>query len=257
MGAPDLAYAFSQARLQARFGMRPAASEWQHIAATRDLGALLQLLRDGSLARWTERLATRPAIHEIERRLREEWTVAVDEVAGWQPEPWRPATRWMRWIPYLPSLQKLARGGRAPAWMRADPVLGPIVAREPRERGPGLARTPLAPLSRGFGRPADVHGAWVKHWQSLWPDSGPARAPLERLLRTLRAHRTRIAAAPPEARSTDTLESLDRQLGLLFRRNPLSPAACAAYLCLLALDVRRLRGALAVRALRDAPVVPP
>jgi hypothetical protein len=163
----------------------------------------------------------------------------------------------MRWIPYLPSLQKLARGGRAPAWMRADPVLGPIVAREPLERGPGLARTPLAPLSRGFSRPPDVHGAWVNHWQSLWPDSGPARAPLERLLRTLRAHRTRIAAAPPEARSTDTLESLDRQLGLLFRRNPLSPAACAAYLCLLALDVRRLRGALAVRALRDAPVVPP
>mgnify|MGYP001031149648 CR=1 FL=1 len=143
MSRADLSYAYAQARLQSRFGERPHTSDWQHLEATRDVGAVLQVVRAGRLARWTARITSRPGVHELERRLREEWMRAVDEVASWQPEQWREGTRWMRWITYLPSLQKLARGGRAPAWMRADPVLGPIVAREPRERAPALADTPL------------------------------------------------------------------------------------------------------------------
>ena len=139
MSRADLSFAFAQTRMQARFGLRPTVADWQQVEATRDVGALLQLLRGGPLGHWTARLPARPGVHEIERRLREEWLHAIDEVARWQPEHWRDATRWMRWIVYLPSLQKIARGGRAPAWMRADPVLGPIVAREPRERGPSLA----------------------------------------------------------------------------------------------------------------------
>jgi len=253
----DLSFAFAQARLQSRFGERPAASDWQQLEATRDLGAVLQVLRGGPLARWTMRLATRPGVHELERRLREEWLRAVDEVASWQPEYWREGTRWMRWITFLPALQKLARGGRAPAWMRADPVLGPIVAREPRERGPALAGTPLAPLAAGFGSPPDVARAWARHWQTLWPASPTARGPLQQLLATIRAHRERLAEAPPEATSRDSIQSLERRLELIFRRHPLSAAATAAFVCLMMLDLQRLRGALAVRALRDAPVAAP
>ena len=195
MSGTDLAYGYAQARLQARFSSRPVASDWQHIAATRDLGAVLQIARGNALARWTSRLPPRPDVHEIERRLRDEWLQAVDEVADWQPEQWREGTRWMRWVTYLPALQKLARGGRAPAWMRADPILGPIVAREPRERAAALAHTPLAPLAAGFTNPPDMRGAWTRHWQSLWPDDRAARAPLERLLargsRTSRPSRRR------------------------------------------------------------------
>lgn len=257
MSRTDLSFAFAQARLQSRFGERPAAADWQHLEATRDLGAVLQVLRGGRLARWTSRLAAKPPLHDIERRLREEWLHAVDEVAAWQPPPWREGTRWMRWITYLPALQKLARGGRAPAWMRADPILGPIVAREPRERGQSLAATPLAPLAAGFGTPPDVAKAWAAHWQTLWPDGELARRPLRQVVALMRTHRQRLVEAPPEATSRESIQSLERRLELVFRRHPLSAAAGAAYVCLMQLDLQHLRGLLAVRALRDAPVAAP
>jgi hypothetical protein len=257
MSRADLSYAYSQARLQSRFGERPATSDWQHLEATRDLGAVLQILRAGRLAHWTARIGGRPGVHELEQRLREEWLHAVDEIASWQPGPWRAGTLWMRWITYLPALQKLARGGRAPAWMYADPVLGPVVAREPRERGTALAGTPLAPLAAGFGAPPDVARAWGLHWQSLWPDGEPARRPLRQVVALMRAHRAQLAEAPPQATSREAIQSLERRLELLFRRHPLSPAAGAAFVCLMQLDLQRLRGLLAVRALRDAPVAAP
>jgi hypothetical protein len=257
MSRADLSFAYAQARQQSRFGERPLAADWQHLEATRDLGAVLQVVRAGRLARWTEHVGARPGVHELERRLREEWMRAVDEVASWQPGPWREGTRWMRWITYLPALQKLARGGRAPAWMRADPVLGPIVAREPRERGPSLAGTPLGPLAAGFGTPPDVAKAWAAHWQTLWPDGESARRPLRQVVALMRSHRTQLAEAPPEATSRDAIQSLERRLARVFRRHPLSAAAGAAYVCLMQLDLQRLRGLLAVRALRDAPVSAP
>jgi hypothetical protein len=257
MSRPDLSFAYAQARLQSRLGERPAAADWQHLDATRDLGAVLQVLRAGRLSRWTSRFAARPGVHDLERRLREEWLAAVDEIAAWQPAPWRDGTRWMRWITYLTPLQKLARGGRPPAWMRADPVLGPIVAREPRERGPALADSPLAPLAPGFGTPPDVVAAWAAHWRTLWPRGRAVREPLARLFAMMRAHGEQLAEAPPEAASRDAMQSLERRLLLMFRRHPLSAAATTAFVFLMMLDVQRLRGILAVRALRDGPVNPP
>jgi len=257
MSGTDLRFAYSQARLQSRLGARPTSGDWQHFTATRDVGALLQLLRSTSFARWVDRLPSRPDVHQVERRLREEWMAAVDEVAGWQPAYWRPGTAWLRWLPYLPPLQKLARGGRPSAWMRGDPVLGPIVAREPRERLAALATGPLRSLRDGFADPPDVAGAWLRHWRSLWPAAEAQRQPLARLARTVLAHLEGIVGAPAEASSIETLQSLERRLGLLLRRHPLSPATSAAFLGLLALDVRRLQGALAVRSLRETPVVPP
>ena len=97
MSRADLSYAYAQARLQSRFGERPHSSDWQHLEATRDVGAVLQVVRAGRLARWTARITSRPGVHELERRLREEWMRAVDEVASWQPEQWREGTHWMRW----------------------------------------------------------------------------------------------------------------------------------------------------------------
>jgi hypothetical protein len=135
--------------------------------------------------------------------------------------------------------------------MREDRLLGPIVARSPPERAAALARTPLAPLAAGFAAHADVGGAWVAHWRTLWPADRSQRAPLERLLRAAGAARARIAASPAQANSRDALQELARQLVASFRRHPLSPNATVACLALLALDVLRLRGALAVRALRD------
>jgi hypothetical protein len=252
MSRIDPAFAYARARLQSRYGARPGAADWSHVAATADLGALLQVLRNSPLARWVGRLGPRPGVHEIERRLREEWMHGVDEVAGWQPEAWRSGMLWLRWIAYLPSLQKLARGGRALAWMRDDPVLGPIVAREPRDRAAALRRSPLAPLAAGFPPPHDVAGTWVRHWRQLWPEHHAGRAPLEALLRATTQQRLVLAQLPDGALSNDALRGLERRFQLSFRRNPLSPAAAVAYVGLLALDLRRLRGALATRALRES-----
>jgi hypothetical protein len=256
MSRIDPAFAYSQARLQARYGARPRIADWSHIAATADLGALLQVLRASPLAGWTGRLGSRPGIHEIEWRAREEWLRRVDEVALWQPEAWRKGIHWLRWIAYLPALQKLARGGRAQAWMRDDPVLGPIVAREPRERATALRRTPLAPLAGGFHPPHEVAVAWTRHWRQLWPSRDAGRGPIEALIGMTSHERRVLARLADGVRSTDALRALERRFQLGFRRHPLSPAAAVAYLGLLALDLRRMRGALATRALHEGTATP-
>jgi hypothetical protein len=256
MGRIDTRFAYSQARLQARYGARPSGADWSLVAATADLGALMQVLRGSSLGRWTARLGDRPRVHEIERRLREQWLRDVDEVAGWQPAPWRDGVRWLRWIVYLPALQKLARGGRPPNWTRVDPVLAPIVAREPGDRSSALHGTALEPLVAGFGQPPDTVGAWTRRWTQLWPSRQAARRPLELLLGEALRTRTRLAELPATTRANETLKLLERRLELAFRRNPLSPAAATAYLGLLALDMSRIRGALATRALRDDGAAP-
>jgi hypothetical protein len=256
MGRLDTRYAYSQSRLQARYGARPSSADWSLVAATAELGALLQVLRGSSLGRWTVRLGDRPRVHEIERRLREQWLCDVDEVAGWQPGPWRDGVHWLRWIVYLPALQKIARGGRPPTWTRIDPVLAPIVAREPRDRRSALQGTALASLAVGFDAPADTLAAWTRRWRQLWPSHQAARRPLELLLGEATRTRTRLAELPAATRANETLELLERRLELAFRRNPLSPATAATYLGLLALDMRRIRGALATRALRDDGAAP-
>jgi hypothetical protein len=68
--------------------------------------------------------------------------------------------------------------------------------------------------------------------------------------------RDRLAQLPDDARSTETLRDLERRFQLAFRRHPLSPAAAVAYLGLLALDLRRMRGALATRALHEGTAEP-
>jgi hypothetical protein len=217
---------------------------------------LLQVLRGSPAGRWTSRLGNRPGVHEIERRLRDEWRRDVHEIAAWQPESWREAIRWMQWIVYLPALQKLARGGRAPEWARDDPVLGPIVARGPAERSAALRHTALAPIAEGFVAPHDTLGAWVRHWRGLWPTRAAGRKPLESILSDAGRFGQQLSRLPGGSRTQDALRPFERRLELRFRRSPLSPIATIAYLGLLALDLRRVRGALATRALREGTVAP-
>jgi hypothetical protein len=130
------------------------------------------------------------------------------------------------------------------------------MARDPRDRGASLRRTPLAPLAAGFAPPADTAGAWTRHWRQLWPSRGAARGPLDALLREAARLQSQLAALPLTARADEALGTFERRLQLAFRRNPLSPAAAVAHIGLLALDLRRIRGALATRALRDDTPAP-
>ncbi len=247
-------FAYSQVRLQARLGTRLAQPDLQRLRATRDLPAALQAARATSAARHVERLAPTMTVHEIERRLRGEWALAVREVAAWQPAHWRAAIDWLRWLPYLPALQKLARAGRPPAWSRLDPVLGPLVGQDPRERAAALRGTPLEPLGAAFGT-GDPHGvvlAWLRHWRSLWPHEARARRGLEEIVRRVAQFDAALRSAPASGFSDDARATLAAQLQRVFRRHPVSPAAAAAYLGLEALGLGGLRGALAARAVAIA-----
>lgn len=246
MSAGPGTFAYAQARLQARLGMRAAPSDLQRARAARDLPALLQLLRSMPQARYVARLAATTPVHEAERRLRAEWCTLVDEVARWQPEAWRPAIRWLRWLPYLPVLQKFARGGRAPAWTREDPVVGRIVAVEPGTRSGALDATPLQPLQAALAAQGDITQAWLEQWRGLWPES--PEPGLDAIVRAVAGVDKLLRTAPMTASTEDLAATLARRLLGVFRRYPLSAATAVAYLGLEALDLLALRGTIVARA---------
>ena len=245
-------FAYSQARLQARLGQSADPADLQRAHAARDLAAFLSAVRTTPQRRYTTRLAPGMDPHELERHLRFEWSALVDEVARWQPSPWQEAIRWMRWLPYLPALQKLTRGGRPPAWTRADPVLGRIVALDPSLRGAALADSPLQPFRAALEASAgDVTAAWLGHWRALWPESGRHALALDLLARDVASLDMKLREAVA-GDSRELQQALSQRLLRIFRRHPLSPAAAVAYLGLEALGLLGLRGGV----MRRAVVVP-
>ena len=243
-------YALAQVRLQARHGVRPAAPDWAALEASGDLPTALGLLADWPATRWVRRLGRRPATREVERAVRAAWLDEVSDVAAWLPRHDRALVLWLRWLPWLPALQKLARGGRAPDWTREDPLLGPVVASDPDRRGAALERGELAALAGSITAGEDPAGAWLDHWRTLWPRGRPLRRPLEALDREVRVAIDRLGALPPGSRSEPMFAGLHRRLEIGFRRNPLAPAGIVAWLGLRGLELRRVRGALVVRALQ-------
>jgi hypothetical protein len=245
-------FAYSQARLQARIGQSADPADLQRAYAARDLAGFIGAVRTTPLRRYTTRLAPGMDPHELERHLRQEWSALVDEVAHWQPARWQETIRWMRWLPYLPALQKLSRGGRPPAWTRADPVLGRIVALDPSLRGPALANSPLQPLRSALEAGAgDVTAAWLDHWRALWPESSRHLRALELIAREVALFDVKLREAVG-GDSRELHRALSLRLLRSFRRHPLSPAAAAAYLGLEALGLLGLRGGV----MRRAVVVP-
>jgi hypothetical protein len=240
-------FGYAQARLQARLGQRIAPEDLQRARAARDLPAYLQQVRTTPLARRVARIAPGMDVHEAERRLREEWAATVTEIARWLPGRWHAAILWLRWLPYLPALQKLARGGRAAGWTREDPVLARIIAAEPGRRARMLGDTALEPLQAAVAAHGDVADAWLEHWRSLWPDEQASRDALERLVREVRDLASLLAELGPGASSEDALAAFGRRLLRLFRRHPLEPVAAFTYLGLEALDQLELRGGITQR----------
>jgi hypothetical protein len=242
-------FAYAQARMQARLGARASPADLQRAAAARDLPQYLQHLQGTPIGARLSRIAPRMDVHEIERRLREEWTTTVEEVTRWLPAAAQPTTRWMRWLPYLPALQKLARGGRAPAWTREDPVLARIVAAERTARARQLGDTALAPLRDAVAGHGDVLAAWATHWRALWPAGAGDRAGLEQVVRDVSAARIDVESGAVQVTGTaQEWRNLQRRLLRTFRRHPLAPAAAVAYLGLEALDQLEIRGATTMRA---------
>jgi hypothetical protein len=249
-GGPMGGFAYAQVRLQARLGAATGTTDLQRLRATLDLPALLQVARSLPLARHVERLAPGMGVHDLERRLREEWYADVREVARWQPAPWRETIAWLRWLPLLPLLQKLARGGRAPPWARSDPVIGALIAVEPRERATAIESTPCAPFAAAFkSQHVSVVETWLRHWRALWPDDPGAQRGLQKIVARMQDADRALRNAPAQGTTQALLDQLGQQLVRAFRRHPLSPTAAVAYLGLDAIALMALRGAVAERAI--------
>jgi hypothetical protein len=99
---------------------------------------------------------------------------------------------------------------------------------------------------------ADARAAalqWLRDWQRLWPADAGDAALLRRPALLLLPRLAGDAASATAMRGDADAPALRRALARLQRRHAFGPVALFAHLALLALDVERLRGLLAVRAL--------
>lgn len=254
---------YAQARVQARFGERPAESYWRRLEAVRELPAFLEAARGSGLRRWVAGLQDRSGSHAIEIALREHLRLTIREVAGWMPEPWRAAAMWTMHLVDLPALVHLARGHPPFPWMQQDPVLQRYAAGDAEERRAALANEPqldfLAPAFRGEVAQAWIPGmvpeasavrdAWLQRWKSLWPGmGGEARASVARLGQCVERNLAHVSAATAD-HGAASRRIFEQQLRRVFRASSLLPAAAFAYLAIAALDAQRLRRELLLRRL--------
>jgi hypothetical protein len=221
---------FAHARIWARWGARPGETLWRRIETTRELGAVIDLVRASALASWVEGLDAQAGVHAIESALRRQWRARVLEVAAWMPSGWHDALRWCAALIDLPLAQHLARGGALPPWLD-DAAIGDMAS---------------------FGDPERVLEAWLARWRAMCP-AGTGREAIEhRLLPLLAAHAASFAA-PSTQDGWALRRTLHARLARLLRRAVAEPMAPFAFLALTALDVERLRGELVRRAAFPAP----
>ena len=242
-------FAYIQARLQARYGLRPPEQTWARLESTVDSRAYLHASRSALNPTWVDRLTSTQQVGELERHLRATWFREVDRVARWSPAPWRDSVRWWATLALLPGLQHLRVTGSAPTWMLEDDTLafpGDMTSSD----APALfRRLPVAELMASPQR-TSLLKLWHDTWASLWPRCSALHARQLNILSSLaaqyadRAEDTDSAIGGPAS-----LAPLERALVLLFRRAAGSPAAIFSALGLTALDLQRLRGGLLTRHL--------
>lgn len=246
-------FAYVQARLQARHGMRPSESTWRLLDASKDLGHFLQVARNSPLRPRVEHLPRHADTHLIERSLRGDWRAYVRAVAAWCPRAWRPPVAWTALLVDLPAIAHCLSQTRLPAWMREDAALAPFAAAERSMRIEALQQSDWAPVVRGWLAGASVLGAWMEHWRTLRAGDGPTRAALEGLAGAVREHIGQTAQAEPSRAAADGVRrELEARATRFFRRHTQQPPAVFAHLTLIALDLERLRDGLVRRSLFGA-----
>ncbi len=243
-------FAYAQARLQARHGLRPQEAVWRRLASTGDLANYLVAARRTQLRPWTEGIQSADTSHALEYHLRQQFRRYVEDVAHWLPVQWRACIIWIRHLPDLPALQFLLQAESAPGWMRDDPDLSKFTTDSKSAVFDTLPGSDRAYLSDAWRRGVPLYEAWFEHWQCLWPAKRDLRNGLVDLGHLVRQHlHDEQAAALPAA--SHLQETLAAGLNSAFRRYSFKPAAACAHLGLVALDVKRLRGELVHRALFD------
>jgi hypothetical protein len=245
----DPRHAYAGARLHARLARRPGAAQWGALDASRTADHYLDVLRAGRWLRVPEG-ALAADVDARERWLRDAWRKSCAEVATWYGTAHAPAFEWLAVLADLDALERLRAGAALPAWIEDDPWLGTLAHGAPNARAARLAGTAAAPFRGAWTGRRPLLAAWHERWRALWPDAEPRT---RRALRELEA--TVVAAAALGARARrDAVEAAAHRA---FRRGAGTPAAGVAWLAIVALQLERVRGGLAARALAPARAAGP
>lgn len=223
----------------ARLGARPRPADWARLQAITDAASYLDAARRTPVITLTEGLARDQSIHAMEAALRQQWRSVVDQVARWQVADDRRMIDWLALLPLLPAIDHLAEGGAASPWMEADAYLAPFL--EASEGKTDAAERELAVFRPAFAGKDTALGCWLGHWKEQWPSSPEERKNFEQLISAVLAKTDQARTALPNPDNSDRIF-----MGVL-RKNPQSLVASVAYLGLVANDLRRLRGQVAVR----------
>lgn len=241
-------YAYVQARLQARHGQRPDSTLWRRLQSAGDLAGYIHIARKTKLRPWVLSLHATQGSHAIELSLRKQFRTYVDDISHWLPGPWGRTVRWVKRLPDLPALQLLLTSESVPVWILNDPDLRRFGSENPALRKQAMQNSDCACLLRAWNQGNPLDEGWFEHWQSRWPDNRRHKAGLESLTRLMQQHTHELRSQSGRS-SAPRRETLARQLVVAFRRYSFQPAAVYAHLALTALDLERLRGDLARRAL--------
>lgn len=242
------AFAYAQARLQARHGMRPTEQLWRRLASTGDLANFLQQAQQTTLRPWVLGMQATQTSHAMELSLRQRFRNYTDDVASWLPGYWREVVRPVRRLPDLPALQHLLHGEAAPEWMLEDAELRPFTSGNMASRLEALRNSDCAYLAAARQREEPLYRAWLEQWRHQWPASRRLVAGLVHLGRLMQQYLQATRDGKPAAAGLPR-QQLVAGLNYAFRRYSFEPAAACAHLGLVALDLERLRGELLQRAL--------
>jgi hypothetical protein len=241
-------FAYAQARLQARHGMRPTEQLWRRLASTGDLANFLQQAQRTALRPWVLGMQATQTTHALELALRQRFRNYVDEVASWLPGNWSAVVRPVQRLPDLPALQYLLHGEAAPEWLLEDPGLRPFAAANLASRLEVMQGSDCAFLVLAWQHGEPLYQAWLEQWQDQWRRSRRFAAGLASLSGLL--HQYLEACRGGQATASGlSRRKLVSGLNRTFRRYSFEPAAACAHLGLVALDLEKLRGELLQRAL--------
>lgn len=241
---------FAHARIWARWGQRADEWVWQRIEVTRDLAAVLEMVRSGPLARWVADLGPAATPHAIEHAFRRQWRARADELARWMPSEWQSAIEGCALVVELPLLQHLARGGPLPPWTADDPHLRALhEAPQPHDAPTGRAPVEplLALLAAGRADPERIGACWLAQWRAQLP-RGSGRSQIEQDLLPLLGRHVAAFTAPDAVDGWGLRQALHARLVVLLRRALVQPIAAFVHLALTALEGERLRAELVARA---------
>jgi hypothetical protein len=224
-------FEYALARLHARLAWRASEPSWQRLHAARSLPALLDAARSTTLAPYVAGIAANATLLQIDLAFQTQLRSRIDEVAGWLPAPWQPAVRWTATLIDLPAQLHKQHEGSSAHPIEGGPAEAPAAEH-------GAQRAKPAPVRQ----PAPIHpalAAWLHAWQQRWPAVCPALAAWSQ---RLAADVTALATADPATAAAQREQLATRLASELHARAVATHIAPFAFLALLGLDLKRLRG---------------